>query len=515
MHINKKISRRDFLKLSSIVPLFWVEKPIVRLSNQISQNSPNIIIFVLDAWSARHLRLYGYPRYTMPNLEKFTENTTIYHRHYSAGTFTTPGTASLLSGLYPWSHRAFSLGSSGIIKAHKTHQAFAAFANTHSILGYAQNKYADAFLNQSASYLDTHISSGAFALEHRYFYNSPAFSRDANIAFAGIENNIFQDGVGYDASLFLGPIYRLWKLRERTIYTSLLADTYPRGVPDSTEQFLLSDLIDGTIKILQDLQEPSFAYFHFHPPHGPYRPTNRFFNTFNKGWKSKKKPIHRLSLEKNPYGQLIKQEQYYDEYLLSWDEELGRLFDYLKESGLIDRSYIVITSDHGELFERGEQGHFTPLIYDPLIHIPLIVSSPDGKKREDIYAPTNSVDILPTLATLAGKKNPHWVEGEVLPGFGGIADFSRSIFVMDAKENSSFKSLTKGSFSLTKNNRRLTYYNYPGDQQFEYYDLDEDPEELINLIPKLPVEARHMKDELLQKLSDVNSKMLNIAVLDD
>ena len=54
--------------------------------------------------------MYGYPRQTMPNVEQFAKNAIVYHRHYSAGTFTVPGTASLLTGLHPWSHRALTLG---------------------------------------------------------------------------------------------------------------------------------------------------------------------------------------------------------------------------------------------------------------------------------------------------------------------------------------------------------------------------------------------------------------------
>ncbi len=70
------------------------------------------------------------------------------------------------------------------------------------------------------------------------------------------------------------------------------------------------------------------------------------------------------------------QHQYYDEYIANWDDEVGRLFDYLNESGLRENSYIVITADHGELFERGELGHKTRLLYDGVVHVPLIILSP-------------------------------------------------------------------------------------------------------------------------------------------
>ena len=149
--------------------------------NGFLEDAPNIIILVFDAWSANHMQMHGYPRLTMPNLENFAHKATVFHKHYSAGTFTVPGTASLLTGLYPWSHRALNLGYSGVIKEHAAHQAFALLDDTHSTYGYSQNRYADVFLNQSERYLGNHIRSGEFSLERRYFYNWPLFKNDANM----------------------------------------------------------------------------------------------------------------------------------------------------------------------------------------------------------------------------------------------------------------------------------------------------------------------------------------------
>jgi arylsulfatase A-like enzyme len=195
----------------------------------------------------------------------------------------------------------------------------------------------------------------------------------------------------------------------------------------------------------------------------------------------------------------------YDQYLASWDFEVSRLFDYLISSGLLDNSYVFVTSDHGELFERGEIGHWTPLIYDPLIHVPLLVSSPGQNARQDVYDYTSSVDILPTVAYLTGTQSPSWSEGRLLSFLGGSVDPNRSIYSLDAKNNGSFKPLTKISISITKNQNRLTLYKYPKiGESFEFYNLGDDPEELQDLYSTRPAAAIKMQDELLQKLSEVN-----------
>ena len=72
---------------------------------------------------------------------------------------------------------------------------------------------------------------------------------------------------------------------------------------------------------------------------------------------------------------------------------------------------VIFTADHGELFERGVVGHYCPLIYDPLAHIPLIISPPGRTERVDVQTATSSVDVLPTIARMAGLETPAWAEG--------------------------------------------------------------------------------------------------------
>jgi len=106
-----RLSRRDFLKLSALLPASPGDPALDTKSDPngkpAQQGSPqNIIILLFDAMSARDLSVYGYPRNTTPNLMRFANRANVYHSHYSAGNFTIPGTTSLLTGLYPWTHRA-------------------------------------------------------------------------------------------------------------------------------------------------------------------------------------------------------------------------------------------------------------------------------------------------------------------------------------------------------------------------------------------------------------------------
>jgi len=499
------LSRRDFLKLAALTSTSLFAGPLLQLADKKENGKPaNVIILVFDALSAHNVSFYGYPRETMPNLAKFVEKATIYHNHYTAGTFTVPGTASLLTGLYPWTHRALQLGG-GITSKHVNHQVFAAMKPMYSTLAYAQNHNADQFLYQSRDYLDVHIGAAEFNAQHRFIYSS--FKNDARIAFASFEDNIVQRGIGLDSSLFLGPTYRLKALRDRYLVTAAHEDEYPRGMPGGGENelYLLEDLVNGAINMFGGLTGSNFSYMHFYPPHGPYEPKAAFWKKFvGDSWAPKQKDMHPLSVERNSRGNSVANRRFYDEFLASWDNELERLFEYLNSSGLLENSYIIITSDHGEMFERGEIGHFTPLIYDPVMHVPLIILRPGQTQREDVYVNTSSLDIIPTLAQITGIPIPVWAEGELLPGFGGVENPSRSIYTMDAKTNSAFTSLQKYSVSLTKDRYRLTHYQYPGYMGFEFYDLDKDPDELDDLFASSPAIALDMQTELMDKLVEVN-----------
>jgi arylsulfatase A-like enzyme len=270
--------------------------------------------------------------------------------------------------------------------------------------------------------------------------------------------------------------------------------------------------VDGAIDTLHGWSDPTLAYFHFFPPHDPYRPTKKFFQHFRKGWQPEPKPVHPLARISAGYlvskGDARFAQNFYDEYLMSWDAEVERIFSFLNESGLLDSSYVIVTADHGELHERGVSGHMSALLYDSVMHIPLIISRPGQKERVDIHATTSSVDIVPTLAALSGNPIPDWAEGVLLPGLGGIEDPDRTAFTVDAKRNGSFAPLTKYSMSLTKGNYRLTRYAYPEYAGYEFYDLAGDPAELQDLYPSSPALALQMQAELEQKLDEVNRPFL-------
>ncbi len=466
-------------------------------------DSPNIIVMVFDAMSADNLSLYGYPRNTSPNIERLAQRSTVYRSHYSAGSFTTSGTASLLTGLYPWTHRAINEGGQ-VIPSFVDKNIFSLFGNSYDRAGFGQNVWAELLLGEFRSNLDVHLPPGAFSLRQQL--GGSIFSNDAPVGYYAYDDFLYRLG-DPPKSLIFG-------LLDRLIYGHRLRSIPTNGYPSSnrsTENYLyvphsdnyklyykLEDIFRGLFSQLKHLNQPYFAYFHLWSPHAPYTPRQEFIELFkNDGFTPLKKPKHRLGDQLSAvslnYARML-----YDAYVANVDSEFGHFFDQLTASRMLDNSYFVLTSDHGEMFERGVMGHVTPLMYDPGLRIPLLISAPGQTSRNDVHSQTNSVDVVPTLLKLAGRSTPAWAEGQLLPGFGGVEDNSHSTFSVDAKTDSAFGRLVNASVAMRKNGCKLIYYKgYRDVDSFELYNMQDDPEELNNLYNKDVSTSNRMKEELL------------------
>jgi arylsulfatase A-like enzyme len=506
-----QVDRRQFLKLLSLMsslPLLESQGRSAAMPTSLNQShgQPNVIILLFDTLSARHLSMHGYPRETTPNLTRFAEKATVYHAHYAAGNFTTPSTASLLTGAYPWAHRAFH--HSGIVTMeYQARNLFRLVGDAYSRILYPHNLWTDLLLHQFRQDGDIYVAPEEFCLADHTFPDQ-WFPNDADIAFRSFEDLLFRE-ISFPGSLFLSFANKIKTLHYERTDLNEYAELYPRGVPKLgiyNTFFLLEDVIDGIMALLGNSHQPTLAYFHLFPPHEPYRPRREFVGIFEDGWIPPAKEPHLLSA-KYPQAALDRWRLEYDEYIAYTDAEFGRLYDFLDRIGLLNNSYVVLTSDHGQLFERGVHGHDTELLYEPVIHIPLMISRPGQHQREDVYAPTSCVDLLPTLLDAIGQPIPHWCQGKVLPASSGERDSDEStIFSVEAKRNSVYSPLTVGTIALIRGQYKLIhYFGYAGyESEYELYDLANDPEELEDLYSTKRMLAADLRDQLEKKLREVN-----------
>jgi len=245
--------------------------------------------------------------------------------------------------------------------------------------------------------------------------------------------------------------------------------------------------INWLLNEVGNFPEPFLSYFHLLPPHWPYATRIDFYDEFiDDSYIVPRKPEH-VFTDNISYQNTEKGKREYDEYLLYADSEFARLFNRLEKTGVLENTWVILTSDHGEMFERGIIGHSTHASFQPVFRIPLLIFEPGQKVRKDIHHMTSAVDIVPTLLNINGKPIPEWIEGEVLPPYSNKESVAeRKLYVVNAKNNKNTEPLKEASISIIDQQYTLTkYIGYKelenGKPRYEMYDIKNDPEELNNV----------------------------------
>ena len=519
--MEKHITRRDFLKLAGLLPVSIAAPRLIGSLDTLRQfqaGRQNVIVIVFDAWSAYHLSLSGYPRETMPNLARLAERAVVYHNHYAGGNYTTPGTASLLTGTLPWTHRAFQPGGR-IPEQLVSNNIFSAFENYYR-LTYSHNLWTHLLLRQFKDEIETYIPKRKYFLggdatdsTQEFFLSSDnfiptLFGNDEDIALVSWIRAMESSEEGYAYSLFMSPLYEGYRKRYRSAQFAELEALYPRGIPkDDYDFLLLEQAIEGLSNVLVTTPQPFLGYFHFWPPHAPYNTHKDFIGRFYQdGFAPPAKPL-------DIFGDEVpktKNRTDYDEYLLYVDREFGRFYEQLEANGLLENTWIVLTSDHGEMFERGIEGHRTPVLYEPIVRVPLMIFEPGRESRTDVYENTSAVDILPTILHITGQQPANWAECVVLPPFASEAKVQdRNVYVVQAEKSEQFGPLTIATLFIRRGDYKLMYFfGYPelkGDERIELYNIKDDPEELNDLYSVEKEIGTELLNELKAKLEAVNT----------
>jgi len=173
-------------------------------------------------------------------------------------------------------------------------------------------------------------------------------------------------------------------------------------------------------------------------------------------------------------------QRYVKDYLravASLDDNLGRVLDWLDESGLTDETVVIYSSDQG--FYLGEHGWYDKRwMYEPSLRTPLIVRWPgvtDGGRIERHMV--QNIDLAPTLLELAGLPAPRDMHGRSLvPLLRGEApdDWRTSIYYR-YYEFPGVHAVPRHRGVRTERYKLIHYYQL---DEWELFDLERDPDEL-------------------------------------
>ena len=185
----------------------------------------------------------------------------------------------------------------------------------------------------------------------------------------------------------------------------------------------------------------------------------------------------------NPDVDLLEIQRNYHRTISAVDDSLGRILEWLDETGETDNTVVIFTSDNGFYF--GEHGLIDKRsAYEESIRVPMIVSAP-GRFLEGatLSAQVANLDIAPTILDLAGAGIPEQFEGD---SFKGLAEGSmdpaqwRDAMLYEYFWEFNFPH-TPTTFAIRTNDFKLIQYHGIWDTD-ELYDMRADPQEMNNLI---------------------------------
>jgi arylsulfatase A-like enzyme len=414
------------------------------------KDKPYVIFIIIDTLRPDRLGCYGGPEAAKtPNIDAVARDGILFKQHYAQASHTKPSTASLITSRYPTEHQA-------IFKTNSLPLKVVTLAEVLSGAGY----YCGGVIvnvNLAPIY---NFNQGY----NEYTYLAPQFFLNANHAASRLALYILLNKYHW---------YFLKNLNVDEFYSN--AERVVKTGQD----------------IIQRNEDKKFLLFmHFMDPHDPY-----FEHPYNgKAYASTLMPDPDPSFVK-PFKYNYQQEI---EYLDDW---FGRLITDLKDRGIYDNSLIIVTSDHGEEFyEHGGWWHGMTL-HAEQVHVPLIIKKPHNVNAGTVVThPTKHLDVVPTILAQLNLDQPAMMHGFDL--FDSLAQSQDSLIFSEADFiGNQVHMLRIGDWKYIETNVNNPRHRPPK----QLFNLADDPNELNNLVDRLPDKAAEMESLMHQKYSVIQS----------
>lgn len=424
-----------------------------------SRMSQNIILITVDSLRADYVFDESEVFNSLQTLKSLSQTGTTFTNAFSNAGYTKSSFLSIFSGTYPWMFESVS-GGFGPERPH--------IAEVLSDVGYL---------------------AGGF---HSNPYLSPDYGYDRGFDIymgRGTESEI--DQTTFSSKVWQGIIKQLeidWVSQTvRNLYRTA-GSTF--GVQVGGDPYLDAEAINSSaIQWARQTEGPRFLWVHYMDVHTPYYPHD---GTISEDISKRQavKLFHRVHKQRDEASErdLELLRRLYRGELQYLDDCLGDLFEGLEENLDLDDSTIVFSSDHGEGFnEHDYVFHPDGVMYDELVHIPLLVKGPRFE-AQTVDTPVSNVDIVPTLLAAAGAPVPEACVGSDLHNLVANPPEQRFVFTEGYTEVDGTAMVTSGEYKLIRN---------LSDEELTLYDRHRDPDERQDRLNDEPA----VRDELCEALN--------------
>ncbi|HKQ37459.1 MAG TPA: sulfatase [Verrucomicrobiae bacterium] len=403
--------------------------------------APNVLLIMVDDLNTR-LGCYGQNEVKSPNIDQLAQMGIRFERAYSHYPICNPSRTSLLSGRRPTTTKVFD--------------------------------------NETPprQYLTNVMFLPEYFQQRGYFT-----ARVGKIA-----HGPYEDKIKWDVALNPPRVSSALKGEQRWIATNNKDEDEPDG---STAPRI--------VQLLEKHKDkPFFIAAGFDKPHLPLIAPKRYFDLYpldqielpnEPGDVRKNVPWVAFSSTGGPWKNATEHRQVVAAYYacVSFiDAQIGIMVDGLKRNGLLDKTIICFTSDHG--FHLGEHGGLwrKSTLFEESARVPLIMVGP-GITQAACPRVIQHIDLFPTLAELCGLPRPSGLEGR---SFVPLLKDPKA-----AWDNTAVTLFIRGTIlgdavgqSLRTERWRYTEWN-GGRRGVELYDHNSDPKEWTNLANQAPYAA--------------------------
>lgn len=438
----------------------------------------NLIVISLGNLGARHMSLYGYQRKTTPNLDKWAHDAMVFENVFSPASWTLPVATSLFSSLCPYTHKIFNRDIQNTLnKSIKTLPEilrennyktaaftggldyYKGFSHMRGFEYIDENPNLTGFevtLAQAENWLSQNSDKKFFLFIHGYTTHSPF---DPPKEFKGI----FSNPKGKNITVDYKRSIRGFKASDNNTYEAY----YAGGTP------------------------------WFRGPH----PIGQ------------EKEVVKIILTQDDINYL---RDLYDEEVLYEDFMIGKFLNSLDKT-ILNNTIIVVFSEHGEMFAKhgrfGRAGTIRGTLYDDVIHISLIIKLPERQDKR-VNGLVQIIDIMPTIIDLLDIPSSQKIQGKsLLPLINTGKSVNEYVYaglqfnvgkpvpqppfylfrsINESIRGRKWKLIREITFADTSSNTDQKI----AEETFELYNLQDDPDELINLTDKHPNITKDLKERL-------------------
>ena len=456
-----------------------------------SDARPNLLLITTDQQRGDHLGIEGHPVLQTPNLDALGRAGTQFRRAYAECPSCIPARRTLLSGQSPEAHGmvgyrdgvqwnpAHTLPGELKKAGYQTQLVGKLHLFPHrKRYGFDHLHWADAthgWGGKTNDYLDWLHDAGAVPMEGGYGYAGTTHGVSAN-----------------------GWVGRPHILAEEHTHT----------------YWCVSQAIDFLLR--RDPTSPFFLYVSFIDPHPPLTPPRFYYDRYANLPTSKpivgdwaedmKGPQRGLNVDASIVSLDEKTMHFcraaYCGMINHVDDQLGRLFNFLKDRGEWRDTLILFTSDHGEML--GDHNLYRKTYaYEASARVPMLAQAPAkwaAPERTVIDSPVGLQDVMPTMLDAVGVAVPEACTGRSLVPI--IRGETRAVRDVLHGEHSPCYRMQDGNEFLTDGRWKYIWFTQTGREQL--FDLQGDPNETHDIALEKDAEQRlrPWRDRMIAKLKD-------------